>query len=281
MDEKTKVKINQISEMISIYQSGIGELNEEEKNLMIADLNDKNRQLEQFKNDMSKELDKLYAEGSNEIDESVNQLQTQIQKIEDLQETIFGFLFDLNGTLENIQNSEDKNSPEEKVDNIVEKSDSILEEKKVIEIVHEEKKEKKEAEIEFENKIEDEVEKNPIVENLEKDNEEKMIVEEKENNNSTISVKPNIEIKKDNFSNLSKKIQIKSITLSGKEIKNAEKIVESRQSTIESPINAVRRGNDAARLVMVSINKSFGLYKNEISEELNSRLFYDKNEIVK
>ena len=131
MDEKTKVKINQISEMILIYQSGIGEINQEEKKLIIADLNDKTRQLEQFKGEMEKELDQLYADGSNEIDESVNQLQSQIQKTEELQETIAGFLFDLNGVSEqsvNLQSEEIIEKSENEADNMFEDSEESLEE---------------------------------------------------------------------------------------------------------------------------------------------------------
>ena len=297
MDEKTKVKINQISEMILIYQSGIGEINQEEKKLIISDLNDKTRQLEQFKDEMEKELDQLYADGSNEIDESVNQLQSQIQKIEELQETIAGFLFDLNGVSEqsvNLQGEEIVEKSENEADNMFEDSEESLEENiesldplkeenisNIVEIDNNDFDEKNDYKIEEEQldsikkienaiKEEDQFEQkitSPIEDSMEVNEEEIM----KENNSFDNSVL-NSNTSNENYKNIkiSKKVQIKEISLNNQERKIAQKIVASRKNIIGTPINAVQRGNDAARLVMASINKSLGLIglnKKEIIED--------------
>lgn len=92
MDEKTKAELDQIMDMISIYQSSIDGSDVETMKLIEIDLNKKKQQLLEIQERLNGELSKLYNNGGNEIDRPINLLQHVIKEIDNALENISDIL---------------------------------------------------------------------------------------------------------------------------------------------------------------------------------------------
>lgn len=117
MDEKTKAELDQIMDMISIYQSSIDGADVETVKLIEMDLNKKKQQLSEMHERLNEELSSLYDNGGNEIDPAINQLQNEIQKIDNSLETISDLLIE-NTNLQEVNTLSEDKEIEEKIEGL-------------------------------------------------------------------------------------------------------------------------------------------------------------------
>lgn len=255
MNQETKAKVKQIVEIISIYQTSIEGADRESIQLLREDLINKEQELAQIKQELEQELEQLYKKASA-IDPEVNQLENEKQEVENALEDIADLLL----VIPRQENIELEKEDEEKTEQDFVEETEIIEEPEEIEeeIIQEEQEiEEEEAEaLEIEEEEEEILEEaseetsieEPMEENLE---EEKM---EKETDDEVLNP---IETNIVNYKTL-------KITEPSKTYKKiAQTIVDTREKTIENPVQALEDGIKMAEELLQEIKKNFQPHKQE------------------
>lgn len=298
MNEETKVKLRQITEMISIYQSTISDdIDMENMKLIQVDLQNKERQLNEIRESLDEELSKLYDNGANEIDSEVNQVRNQIQEIDNSLENISD-LISMRPSIPQTPEKEEKteeirdiaeeiqvveNEPEQEIDfneNVEENitddieeenfeaeeivavsdvSEDIVEEAENIQYIDSEDEEIEDVDEIEQMPIDDELEEE--IETIEQEDELEIIDEVEQ---ASIVDDFDEEIEEESFelaSQEEEETEISDMMIQLREAnsdykKESETVVDNRDKTVKTPIQAIEKGNKASELVMANIQKT-------------------------
>lgn len=251
MDEVTKAKVRQITEMVSIYQSSMDGTDVESMKLVKMDLKNKEQELTAIQKSLDEELSKLY-KNSSEIDPEINQLQREIQEIDNVLEDIS----DLLASAEQVNFEEKEEVLETKSEQFEYEEEKEIDEVEYIEdeedeIEYIEDDEDKDEEIDEVEMIEDDEEEDEEideVEYIEDDEDEEEEIDEVEYENAEVSLTEPSE----------------------KYLKEAEMIVESRKQTIVDPEQAVENGAKTAEDLLDKLKKV--VLVNEIEKNIKNQI---------